>query len=80
MTIFSLLIVCVLILTILYCRLWEYHPKRERDPNQELYERGFEHGRRGYQRDVDHREAYNDGYSDGLKVRVISEGDIEQKV
>lgn len=52
----------------------------ESDPDNELYWRGFEHGRRGYQRDVDHSEAYNDGYSDGFKAQVTSEAHIQQEV
>lgn len=47
--------------------------ERDFSEDKELYEKGFEHGRRGYLRDPDHREAYNDGYSDGVKARIAPE-------
>jgi hypothetical protein len=68
-----------ILITALMFLEWCYEPG-EFDPDNELYWRGFEHGRRGYQRDVDNREAYNDGYSDGIKAQVTSEAHIQQEM
>ena len=41
--------------------------KKESSLEDQIYNKGREHAMRGFSRDPDNREAYNDGYEDGLK-------------
>lgn len=74
----SWLILSICVVAALALLYWSDNIKRDDGQDKELYEKGFQHGLRGHQRDVDHREAYNDGYSDGARARMSSDVEVHQ--
>lgn len=72
--VFQYLLVFAGILFIVYMKLMDYtestrKERSERRRRQELYDKGYAHGRSGYKKDPDHRTDYVRGYAEGVKAR-----------